>query len=543
MAFRSESRAMDATYDPVFTKPGYPAQATRFDSKSATGAGRYKFFQRPMVPQMDAVAPGVMLAPTNHTVGHELSIFEEVEPRTRDAAVQSKYRESETNTDAYSPEYTLDPSKPAPQILMLAGLSKAAGTLPAGAREVAMLEHAQAKRRLEDSLPPATDEASHFLRRRLLELQEVREFELRQREVDEAHALRLSLLQRALVERDADSEYVAEQRVEALRQTRIDDRDAGLEQIQAQRIKVLRKLSMARGRLRLPVSAPHFASSKGLTGGRDIIAEYATYSSKVYAPVKRDGATVDDATQYDVSRVAPALAHTAGIVAALEGRLPASLMRAEVAQPENVLKGEKRSSATQRQDAQLAADLHKMQLVLDAKRALEAGGEAGALALQPVPPGSLAPRGASVSSIQPYRAGRAAADRPATPRCEAWDAAADELDQATRLAQRLLRGRVVQAQMFQGKERRIELIRELRAADAARQRDAEGGAADALAGAAIRSHADATNDAAPSPLRPTSTDLPTSTGLRKSPAQLRTFANRRSETVEPPAGSQTAFEL
>jgi len=79
--------------------------------------------------------------------------------------------------------------------------------------------------------------------------------------------------------------------------------------------------------------------------------------------------------------------------------------------------------------------------------------------------------------------------------------------------------------------------------DAATRMRAEGGAADALAGAAIRSHADATNDAAPSPLRPTSTDLPTSTGLRKSPAQLRTFANRRSETVEPPAGSQTAFEL
>jgi hypothetical protein len=45
--------------------------------------------------------------------------------------------------------------------------------LPVGLREVEMLEHARAKRELENSLPPFTDEASLALRKRLMETQEV----------------------------------------------------------------------------------------------------------------------------------------------------------------------------------------------------------------------------------------------------------------------------------------------------------------------------------------------------------------------------------
>ena len=138
---------------------------------------------------------------------------------------------------------------------MLKGLSHERG-LPAGEQEVLMIEHAQKKHKLEASLPPATDEASLGLRRKLLELQEMREFRLRQREMDEAHEERLDLLRQALVDRDQDNEFLAEQRVEALRQRQIEERDRSVEQIQSQRIKVLRKLSMARGRLQMPASEP-----------------------------------------------------------------------------------------------------------------------------------------------------------------------------------------------------------------------------------------------------------------------------------------------
>ena len=51
-----------------------------------------------------------------------------------------------------------------------------------------MIAHAKQKRALEAALPPTTDESSLALRKRLMEAQELREFAMRQREMDAAHA-------------------------------------------------------------------------------------------------------------------------------------------------------------------------------------------------------------------------------------------------------------------------------------------------------------------------------------------------------------------
>lgn len=62
---RTESRAYDAYFDPVWASAGGPrAPSVKFDATAMSGSGRFKFFQRPMVPHLDAVAPGVLLAPT-----------------------------------------------------------------------------------------------------------------------------------------------------------------------------------------------------------------------------------------------------------------------------------------------------------------------------------------------------------------------------------------------------------------------------------------------------------------------------------------------
>lgn len=47
-----------------------------------------------------------------------------------------------------------------------------------------MLSHARAKRLLEVSLPPFTDEASLIIRRKVMEKQELKELALRERELD-----------------------------------------------------------------------------------------------------------------------------------------------------------------------------------------------------------------------------------------------------------------------------------------------------------------------------------------------------------------------
>ena len=386
------------------------------------------------------------------------------ESRVRNAMVQTKYRESESQTDPYSPEYVIPPGE-APQVLMLKGLSHAAG-LPAGEQEVLMIEHAQKKHRLEASLPPATDEASLGLRRKLLELQEMREFRLRQREMDEAHTERLDLLRQALIDRDQDNEFLAEQRVEALRQRQIEARDRSVEQIQSQRIKVLRKLSMARGRLQMPASDP--PGSKRRSGHRDIISEYGTYSSRVYAPIARLGQRPDkDGEGFDVTRRVPDLGHH-GVLASLEYNLPPHLTRTRVTKPENEADATARTSKD-RHRQQLAADLLKMNNILETKKEL-----------------ALHPEQAAKDLLPSWRTRVSKAERPPTPRVEARDEDAEIFDMAVKLFQRLIRGRAVQNQMYEGKERRLELIRELRAADEAKANEgAEAEALDAEAGAAV----------------------------------------------------------
>jgi hypothetical protein len=58
-----ESRAYDHVYDPVYHTP-YTGPVMRDGANSNTGAlvggtGRHKFFTRPVVPHLDAVAPKV----------------------------------------------------------------------------------------------------------------------------------------------------------------------------------------------------------------------------------------------------------------------------------------------------------------------------------------------------------------------------------------------------------------------------------------------------------------------------------------------------
>lgn len=66
-------------------------------------------------------------------------------PKTRSVHVQTDYRDSETQTDPYSPEYVIQPGTE-PELLTLATLSYSNG-LPAGLAEVELIERARAKRK------------------------------------------------------------------------------------------------------------------------------------------------------------------------------------------------------------------------------------------------------------------------------------------------------------------------------------------------------------------------------------------------------------
>lgn len=315
-----ESRAFDAHYDSTYTgsfnnprlDPRVAAAVSSTDMVS--GRTRYKYFRRPIAPRMSAMPPNILLAPTK-AQDPMIPVEEKPEPLTKNAEMQTAYRDSEAQTQPYTPNYFV-PDGEEPDVLMLKDLTFNNG-LPLGKKDLQMVEFAKAKRLLESSLPPFTDEASMTLRKKLMENQEMREFRVREAEIDRKREERLAQLQEAINERTESNELLASQRVEAIRQLRMDEREAAMTKIRAKRIKVLRALARKRN-----------VADKQIYSGheRDIVADYFDKASEIYAPIKREGKGVKpDPTKYDVMlRMAPL--DTLQNIAALESAIPRSVL-------------------------------------------------------------------------------------------------------------------------------------------------------------------------------------------------------------------------
>lgn len=96
-------------------------------------------------------------------------------------------------------------------------------------------------------------------------------------------------MQSALVEREKVTEENNAQRTEEIRLKKMENKERAVAKIQRQRIKVLRKMYKARKNVEIK-------SHK-----RDIIEEYFNYGSTVYAPITRDGLSLDKkANKYEV---------------------------------------------------------------------------------------------------------------------------------------------------------------------------------------------------------------------------------------------------
>lgn len=146
-----------------------------------SGSNRHKYFKRPIIPFMSAQPPEVLFATTRDGESALDAPAAEPEPLARDAGCQSDMRESDTQTDPYTPDYVV-PAGTEPEVLGLAALKWGQG-LPAGLHEVQMIERARAKRAFEAALPPMTDEASLALRRKMMSEQELRDWNVREGEI------------------------------------------------------------------------------------------------------------------------------------------------------------------------------------------------------------------------------------------------------------------------------------------------------------------------------------------------------------------------
>eukprot|EP00741_Cyanophora_paradoxa_P003327 tig00000692_g3233.t1 len=423
---------------------------------NVTGHHRYKYFRRPRVPFLHAVPPEVVLAaPDAGTMAGEagglggsggaggaggLGTATGLEPvqeseiaLTRTVATMTDYREQESQTDPYTPDYTVRPGS-APELLTLATLAWGAG-LPAGMAEVEMIERMRAKRAFEASLPPITDEASLEMRRRMMEEQELREWAEREAEIARIQERRLQVIEEALLAKDQEREEKNASRTATLRAAGEEEVERVIAAIQLRRIKALRKLAKARRAI------------EGKVQRRDVIQEYANYGSQVYAPITRKGQLPDrHAAKFEVD--APLLKTYEGLVA-LENSLPRSVVATRIKKPVKLAP----RSVAERKEKQLWNHLELLDSTI--KDAKKHAGE---------PPRKLEIPAAYRAEPPPVR--------PVTPTVEPPEID-EEREVAVIFLQRLIRGRAIQNVMFEGKEKRLELIKELRTMEKISQIESE----------------------------------------------------------------------
>eukprot|EP00416_Gambierdiscus_australes_P040053 CAMPEP_0171104936 /NCGR_PEP_ID=MMETSP0766_2-20121228/61627_1 /TAXON_ID=439317 /ORGANISM="Gambierdiscus australes, Strain CAWD 149" /LENGTH=703 /DNA_ID=CAMNT_0011565655 /DNA_START=84 /DNA_END=2195 /DNA_ORIENTATION=+ len=412
------------------------------DADTVTGQYRHKFFSRPnkqMLSTLPHVVQYAMKGNSQKTAVLKDGAAVVPEPASKTVGTQSVYRESEAQTDPYSPEYYIAPNQ-VPEVLALTHLAYGQG-LPATEAELKIIERTRQKRLFQQMLPPPTDQFNLEVRMQLMEAQEFRDWADRERQIKELQEKRLQLLRKALIDRDTRRETAQNDKVERMRQKKEEERDRKHAALHRQRIKVLRKTHKER-------QAAERTSTK-----RDVIAEYADFTSQVYAPLTRHGHVPDSNTAK--IEVQPTDLTTFPGLVQLERSLPPSLLRAADKHPKDIDKVSK-SSYQKRKE-------------LEITNALKSAMEGIKKELQQPTEADTTLKGGEVSvttgGLKKFHM-RNILDRPDSPRVKE-DVLPEEEEQeaAVLLLQRIIRGRAYQNQMFEGKEKRLDLINELRAAE------------------------------------------------------------------------------
>jgi len=161
--FVQQERAFDSMFDPVYTSSaqgaqqyyrsgpaygdGMPVDATQNQTNLITavqGANRYKYMKRPIVPFLHAVPPDILLAPPTVAAQDKQAMAEQQrldDAPTKTIGTQSDMRESEAQTDPFTPDYVVKEGE-TPEVLTLTAFQHGNG-LPMGLREVELVERAR----------------------------------------------------------------------------------------------------------------------------------------------------------------------------------------------------------------------------------------------------------------------------------------------------------------------------------------------------------------------------------------------------------------
>ena len=373
---------------------------------------------------------------------------------------QSDFRESEAQTTPYEPDTVL-PAEISekqrhlnenhnlgaePEVLLLKDLrydGPVGARLPAGLAEVEKIEKMREKRAFKASLPPLSDLSQMGLRKKMLEEWERREWENREQEIVELQEEQLRTLAVEREQREARIDATSNQRLEALQSRLLHDKQQALTQLQKQRVKVLRTLGAARQRAEWKVEK------------RSVIAEYASYSSNVYAPSTKLGKFPEKKPRGQEINPTPFEPRNLKELIELEETVARkNPSNAKATTPILVVPPVIAGDRTR--DTVTANQKHIYDLLTSSKKKNE--GERGHRTCWPEPV-FVAPEEVEKQTFVRKK------QRPQTPTVPQLQEK-PRADAAAALLQRLLKGRAVQNAMYEGKERRLELVKELRMPEA-----------------------------------------------------------------------------
>ncbi|XP_076457468.1 cilia- and flagella-associated protein 91-like [Babylonia areolata] len=411
-------------YDPSVSVP-----PVMYENAEVSGRNRYKYFRRPIIPFLQQVPPEVLLATSRQDPlagAEQVAVERAPTPLIKTVQTQTDYRDSEAQTEPYTPEYVVRPGS-APELLTLATLSYGRG-LPAGLAEVEMIERARAKRAWEATLPPLSDLSQLEKRKKMMDEMERKEWALRESEIEKLQEARLEVLKKLLIKREENHQELNIKRLDKLWSKKQKEKDSRIRKVRNEHIKTIRKLTAVR------------RAVEGKLERREIISDYSNSGSQTYAPMTRLGVFLDRGSEQYVVK-SRYLSTYQGLLE-LEASLPdfVTQPRVKAPKPATVTK----AGFTKRRYRQ-ERELTEMHEAIKAEK-LRGQEEAKPLRFlqkieKPVP-------------------------RPPTPAVQAPDEEEEEKELAIIFLQQILRGRAVQNMMFEGKEKRMELIQELRSTHA-----------------------------------------------------------------------------
>ncbi|CAL9685616.1 unnamed protein product [Knipowitschia caucasica] len=211
-----------------------------------TGSDPWKYCTRPLIPYGQQLPPNVIFSLPEEECFFHLDRTSLQQPTKVTVAVQTDYRESETQTDPYSPEYTIQPGTTPSELLTLAVLTWGHG-LPAGLAEVKMIEHVRAKRAWEATLPPLNDLSQMDKRRRMMDEMEAKEWAFRESEIQKIKEVRLAVLTDLLKRRDQTQQEYTHDRLMHINHKLQMEKESKMKKINNDYFRGLRKVERKYG--------------------------------------------------------------------------------------------------------------------------------------------------------------------------------------------------------------------------------------------------------------------------------------------------------